>query len=96
MDNDPTPRQAIKWAEQRADLTPEQRKVALAIALWGLVLSEPDKFCKPSTGACLAILWERSQMIAGANGFHIPNLDSHFLVEVHKKYFAGRDFSTSK
>lgn len=89
MDNDPTPRQAIKWAEQRADLTPEQRKVTLAIALWGLVLSEPDKFCKPSTGACIAILWERSQMIANVNGFHIPDLDGHFLVEIHRKYFCG-------
>lgn len=89
MDNDPTPRQVIKWAEQRADLTPEERKLTLAIALWGLVLSEPDEFSKPSTGVCIAILWEWSQMIARANGFHIPDLDSHFLVEIHKKYFCG-------
>lgn len=89
MDNDPTPRQAIKWVEERADLTTEERKGILAIALLALVLSEPERFSKPTTGTCIAILWEQSQMIANHNGFHIPDLDGNFLEETHKKYFCG-------
>lgn len=88
MDN-PTPRQVIKLVETRQDLTPDERKKMLTLALLALVLDEPDKFRNPSRGWCIAIMWEQVQMVASSNGLTIPDIDFPFMIEAHEQYFEG-------
>lgn len=87
-----TPRQAIKIAESHPTLTPKEREKTLALAIFYLVLEEPENFSRPSKGACIYILYEQSRCVARSLGYEIPNLDAHRMIDLFKNPAAFAEY----